>query len=162
MLVHAHSGKQYFQGPSPELGNKCPGQTLLPPLREATSSPSEELASGSRKLLVVWRLQVSISVDLASTFFARLSHCLRVSGRAWESQIFLISLELGKEKKTMCLEASWEWHRGITLPPPDTLSAGTSPSVSLPCGCGHRLPRTVWLKTTAIYSLTFLEPGGPR
>lgn len=73
-------------------------------LHEATSSPSEELAPGSHKLLVVSRLQVSISVDLASTFFARLSHCLHVSGRAWKSQIFLISLELAKEKKP----SSWK------------------------------------------------------
>lgn len=102
------------QGPSPELGNKCPGDATSSPC-EAHSSRSEGLAACSVGLALVSRLQVSFTVDLASTLFARLSYCLRVSGMTWESQIFLIGLELAKEKKLIQLEASWEWHHGISL-----------------------------------------------
>lgn len=79
-LFHRSSGKQYVQGPSLKLGNKCPGQRLPPPLCEAKSSPSEELASGSLGARGVPRLQLSIAFDLTSSFFTCLSCCLCVSG----------------------------------------------------------------------------------
>lgn len=38
ILLHGSSGKQCIEGRSAELGNKCAGQMLIPPLSEAKSS----------------------------------------------------------------------------------------------------------------------------